>query len=332
MITLLTMGACAPDALTLNATTQAEGDPPQAYIPIGYGLGRVLVSSNPLVVKGAIYKLYYVNDGGDPIKWTAELINDSLPSGATTEAIGIGGLAAHPTDADKLYLSFDNGNQNGAKIYSYRISTDSWSLVSSFNPAGNVRYWGLGATCDQGKLAAVSRLYTTDETVDGVYVSFSPSSPLSTSNEFVAPDVAVADNAARYDYADLWVAGRTSDHTIYTTNDGSNLTQYATSGTYQVDEAWAIGLMSNPVLLPDDGECKRHHYMATANSSSQYTATPLYSIQVDTSYTPQAVKMSYENAFEQANPALVDLANLPDFCNADLLCATVALTSGGGTL
>ncbi|MCB9558384.1 MAG: hypothetical protein H6707_19875 [Deltaproteobacteria bacterium] len=293
-------GGCgnAPELELGKATKSAEAPDPGI---LGYAIGR-----NPL----ALYRLHF--DNTTDVEWSAEYVDD-LPESATSENIGIGGLAAHPTNPKVLYLSFDRGTSNGAEMWKYTLTLGVWTKITDYNPAGTNRYWGLGSLCS-GDLTSVSRPYSTSSFVNGTLVSFDPSTPQTTTTLFTANAFAIADNDSNYGDGVTNVFGLDGSNNKYVTDDGSN---YYTYGS--ISENWLVGAMSNPVLWDFDPHCTFQYIVAAANSSSQSTATPLYVVRHNTS-SGNSQAMGYYNAYSQSQPALVDLSNIPGYCRGPWLC------------
>ncbi|MCB9555076.1 MAG: hypothetical protein H6707_03155 [Deltaproteobacteria bacterium] len=308
-VVLITLSACGSPELTLSSTGKATEDPPD-WLLMGYAIARY--ETGPTTHDLRLLAIYYDNRAaGSAFQWSADFIAE-LPSAATTQSIGIGGLAGHPTDEDILYLYFTKAS--GAQLWSYELSTDTWTQENTGDPSPP--YWGLGANCN-GDLTAVARIYSTSYTVGGSFVSFDPSDFDNNSVEFDVEGASVADNAGDYYSQAMTVAGREDGGGyIYTTEDGENL-----NVRDEISEPWAVGLMSNPVLLSDsDPNCKWRTLMATASSSDQTSGTPLYAI--PRSPALLSIELTYVNGHGYSHPGLVDLANIPGWCSASLACAT----------
>ena len=301
-IALLSLFGCGASDLELKTSTKSAF----SLDIIGYAVGH-----NPL----ALYALHA--DSTADLEWSAEWISD-LPSWATAQGVGIGGLAGDPYSTKTLWLSIDRGPTNGARIYRYDIPDDLWTLTSSFDPdtssspGDNDRYWGLGANCD-GKLTAVKRDYTTNESVDGQLISFPADDPEDYTVKFTAADVGTPDNVAHLSTGTTYVFGRDDAQDHYATSDGS--TYY---GLDDVAEAWMSGAMGNVVRWDDDPSCGYHFIVASTPSPGSPTPSDLYL--VHGAFSEPEMKMTYYNGYSQTKPAILDLANLPGYCYQPYLC------------
>ena len=292
---LLLLATCLASGCGVNgidlAEVQLASDPDTV---MGYSIGR-----NPL----AIYRIHHI---GPNMTWTAAYLAD-LPANATAANIGIGGLAAHPTDDETLYLMIDRGLANGAEIYAFNLREGTWSLVKTFNPAGDQRYWGFGSLCN-GKLTSVSREYTTSSSVDGTFISFDVSTPTSTTTLFTAEAFALADNAADYETEVPHVFGRDASDDLYATPDGS--TYYTYSG---ISEAWLTAAMANRIKF-DGYSCGELDYIvAGADSSSEDGPSPVYAVKASSG--TNSVALTYYDMYSEPQPNVVDFANIPGWCS-----------------
>ncbi|MCB9558234.1 MAG: hypothetical protein H6707_19110 [Deltaproteobacteria bacterium] len=271
------------------------------WYEIGWGLDRSPDGKR-------LVKLYLDVESANPLLWSAEFAA-MLPH--QDDTYGLGGLAAHPTDEDKLFVLADQGS-DPARLYTYRISTAAWTHITFEHQE---KYWGLGSRCD-GTLTTVRRPYTKIDGVRGTLISFSPDNPGETTTILeLDHGIPVGDNAVDYATGATWTSGLTA------WNGGEPGPSYLTSdgkvrALRGIAETWISGMMSN--RFPSTGGEERRtsgFFVSAANSTRQSSATPLYLIRRNRRGVDEVVPMDYLEAFGLPQPNLVDLANVAGWCN-----------------
>lgn len=325
-VALLFASACGVNSDDeLSQVTKSVDDPPNYnWVLVGYGLERCSpenascddATSGPFAPR--ILAIYVDTSG--TMRWTAKVIADSgFPTPAVNDTFDLGGLAADPNDPDILYLMAVFG---GAPeyLYSYDLSTSSWSTVDTFSePGGNLHYYGLGETCDD-ELTSVIRVSNTtvsSSSNPASLVSFPPSNPENYSAVYSIEDgYPFGDNAWSYNGYATWSTGSggTSGHFV---TDGTNYTYF--SG---ISEAWLVGVMANPVKISNTlvpgyevtYDCGMDLFLATNDGTTVNGPSTLY---LASSGYGGAIELEYwYPPFEVDQPAFRDLANLPGWCQS----------------
>ncbi|MCB9556926.1 MAG: hypothetical protein H6707_12540 [Deltaproteobacteria bacterium] len=282
---------------------------------IGYGIERCGTTDSCDEATSGPWdsKLYavYVNNNYS-MEWAAEYIDD-LPTDYDT--LDRGGLSAHPTDDDKLYFLRAFGSTS--YLYTYTISTSSWSSPVTFSSPTPAHYWGLGAVYSQTDLRTV--IYGPGASTRALDMDPSDGSTSTVATFSGSSVYPISDNAGSYVSKRQYYAGQEAGY-HYTTDLGT------TGSTYYTDitEDWIVGLAANPIRLYGQLEnedydfgCTSWEFFAATNTGSSGTTnndtSELYLLNINSG---AAEKLTFVGDFASTAPALRDLSSLPGWTSA----------------